>query len=125
ISCGFSAIRTKTVIPSLGSSFHATSPMQTIAGPDIMRLYVKASCPCTYDQVYEIDVPSGRARFLAWGDEIGVLRNGPWLADGNFRPSPGLSSPPIAPYRASRTLCGSEFIIAPLCVKIDVPQRHE
>jgi hypothetical protein len=45
---------------------------------DGKRLYVEAGCPCTSNQVYEIDVASARARFLTWGTDVSVLRNGRW-----------------------------------------------
>lgn len=49
--------------------------------PDGKRLYVEADCPCDSGQVYAVDVPTGRARFFAWGVEISVLRNRPWRGD--------------------------------------------
>ena len=46
--------------------------------PDSKRLYVEANCSCSSEQVYEIEVGTGRTRFLAWGNDISVLRDGPW-----------------------------------------------
>lgn len=66
---------------SAPSGFRFDTAERVTFSPNGRRLYVEADCPCDSGEVYEVDVRTGRARFLSWGVEISVLRDGPWRGD--------------------------------------------
>lgn len=78
--------RQRVVLPSSAAVMDATgfgefSAEHVAFSVDGKLLYVEAGCPCTSDEVYEVNASSGKWRFFGWGNEISVIRDGPWRGD--------------------------------------------
>jgi hypothetical protein len=63
------------------SDFEVTAESRVTFSFDGAWLYAEAYCPCTSGAVYKVEVSTGEVRFFAWGNDIGVLRDGPWRGD--------------------------------------------
>lgn len=66
---------------TIPTGFDEFSARSVTFSPDGRRLYVEAACSCTSDEIYEVRVATGKARFLVWGTGVSVISNGRWRGD--------------------------------------------
>lgn len=73
---------TKVLVHSgAGSEWYVRPVIRVTFAADGKHLFAERTFPGTSASVHDIDLVAGKERLLGWGNDIAVLRDGPWRGD--------------------------------------------